>query len=328
MLDSVLGVLTASVAIDLGSTNTRLRIRDQPEPMRAASLIAIRQLSDGPEQVVAVGDPALRMIGRTPPDTTVFHPVRHGDIVDLRAAAAMMRQLMTRAHGRSLWATPRAAVAIPHGVSRKQRRLVRRTITVSGARPVRLIPQPIAAAAGCGLPAEDPRGILLIDLGGGYAGVSLLARGAVAAGAAVKISGDTMDQLIMRRVAEREGLQIGRLEARRLRHEVGLAGDPAIDAVGLLPGEGPRWMELSPALIREAQRQSVQMLGDTTRQLLARAPHRLASDVSEQGAVLVGGCARTPGLAQVLSEALDLPVVVPDAPESVVVRGAEQLLRG
>lgn len=331
MLSSVLGALSPEMAIDPGTSTTRVFVSGRGVVLEQPSVVAIREDRKGRRSLLAVGHDALAMEGRTPADIQVVRPLAGGTVSDFEVLEAMLRAFMHQVQGRRLFVGPRVAIAVPHGTTEVERRALRESVEASGARQVVLVEQPLAAAAGCGLPLESACGHMVVDVGAATTSVSVLSLGGVVYSRCLALGGDQMDQAIAEFVRERFDLLIPRAQARAVRHDLGEVVPLREPQRALVRGRHldsgfPRLAEIDTEGVRMALQAPVSALAEAVLGTLERTPPDLASDIAETGVVLVGGTAHLAGLDHALGDRAGLPVVVADQPERCVVQGAWDLL--
>lgn len=333
MLNSVLGALSSDIAIDLGTAHTRIQARGRGLVCFEPTVLAVHEDRAGRRNVVAVGDEALAMEGRTPPELQVLHPVQAGVISDYEIAEALLGQLMMEVQGRRLWVGPRAVVCVPHGTTEVERRALRECAEASGAREVRLIDATVASAIGVGLPIQEPHGQLIVDVGAGSTEVAVISLGGVVYSRSLKVGGRHLDQAVQRCLAESHSLAVGRSEAEALKIELGCAlpprGEEARTARGRSLSSGfPASARVSAEEIHRALAEPLRLLVEAVVATLEHTPPDLAADVAGTGLVLTGGGALLRDLDLALGEATGLPVVVPEDPFVSAVEGAAASLEG
>jgi len=281
--------------------------------------------------VIHVGDEALEMLGRTPPDIRVFQPIRDGVIADYDVAEAMLRQMMLQVQGRRLWVAPRAAVCIPYGTAEMRRRAVRDSVESIGVHKVVLIEHPLAVAVGAELPVDQARGHMVVDIGGGTTTVAVLSLGGVVHHHRIMVGGGHFDQAIAHHLREVHGLLIGSQTAEKIKLALGgalpTAPGPELEVRGRALDSGwPSAVTVGPDQIHHALSEPVRMILDAALSALELTPPDLASDIAETGIVLTGSGALLRDLDRALGEATGLPVVVPDDPGCIAVLGAAGLV--
>ncbi len=331
MLHSMLGALTADLAIDMGTCHTRILVRGRGVVCCQASTVALHEDGRGRQRVIAVGDEAHEMLGRTPPDIKVVQPVRDGVIADYDAAEAMLRHLMLQVQGRRLWLSPRAAVCVPHGTGDMEQRALRESAEASGARHAVLVEQPLACAVGAELPIDEARGHMVVDVGGGTTTVAVLSLGGVVHHHQLKVGGSHLDQAIVHHLREHHALLIGARTAEAIKLRLAGAVPPSapdeMEVHGRHLQEGwPRAVVVTADEICEALAQPVRLMVEAVISGLEHTPPDLASDVAETGIVMTGGGALLRDLDRAIGEATGLPVVVPENPICTAVVGAADLV--
>ena len=276
--------------------------------------------------MVAIGDDAQAMLGRTPPDICAVRPVHAGMVSDFEVSEALLVHLIRRVHGRNKWMSPRMVVTVPYGATDMERRAVRESCEAAGAREVHLLPRPLAAAIGAELPVHKPSGHMVVDIGGGATDVTLLSLSGVVVGHTVKGGGDGMDQSLIRLVRQRHGLEIGALSARGAREALDRS-EGAHRVKGRCVQRGvPRMVQVTDDEIREAVAPSIATIAVAIRRTLEQAAPELASDVVDNGVVLTGACSRMSRIVDDLRDATGLAIVGADDPEDATIRGAGEVL--
>lgn len=315
------------MGIDLGTANTLVYVRHEGIVLREPSVVAKR--SDG--AVLAVGDEAKRMIGRTPSDIQALRPLRDGVIADFDTTAAMLSYFIRKGmRGRSLF-KPRVVVGIPSGVTEVEKRAVIDATLQAGAREAYLIEEPMAAAIGAGLPISEPVGSMVVDIGGGTTEVAVISLGGIVSSKSIRIGGDEMDEAIIQYARKAYNLLIGERTAEEIKIAVGSAypmrEEQAVEVRGrdLVSGL-PRTVRMTSAEIREALREPVVAIVEAVKQTLERTPPELSADIVERGIVLAGGGALLRGLDRLLAEETGMPVTLTDDPLSAVVLGTGRAL--
>lgn len=336
MLNAVLGALSRDMAIDLGTAHTRIHVvgRDGhalPASCSVPTAVAIYTDAHDRRQVVAVGEAARAMIGRTPPDLRVVRPVQDGVIADFEVVEVLLRELMVRVQGRHLWVGPRVAMSVPHGTNDVERRALREAAEAAGAREVVLVDHPLAAAAGAGLPVQDACGHMVVDVGAGTTRVAVVSLGGVVYSHTLKVGGEHIDQAVSHHLRERWGLLVGPLTAEAVKCRLAAAVTDLPDAEMRVRGRDAATG--MPREVRLHRRDLVGVLSDPFRLMvgavlsaLDHVPPDLAADIAEVGAVMTGGGALLAGMDRALSTATGMPVAIPEHPMVTVARGAAYLL--
>lgn len=328
MLDAVLGLLAPDIALDLGSSRTRLFVRGEGVVQDVATAVAVRTWRSGRRQVVALGDEAQGMLGRTPDGLEVVRPVRAGQVVDRDVAAALVTHLVRRVHGGGL-VGPRAVVAITRDAPDRTRRGIRGALEALGARAVHLVPKPLAAAVGAELGLDHPTGQMIVDLGGGTTHIAVLCSGEIIASTTLEVGGDVLDGAVLRCLRRNHDLEIGQPTAERIKRRLGSVGEP-VDDVEIVAGRClrrgiPRAVEVSGEEIAAALREPVAAIGAAIRRVLEQTPTEAAGDVVDHGVLLTGGGSALRDVDVALRAATGLAVLLTEAPAQAVVRGVGHL---
>ncbi len=331
MLSAVLGLFSLDVALDLGSSRTRIYLRGRGPVVDQPAVVAVKTDKLGKRSVLAVGDGAAAMVGRTPPDIAAVLPVRAGTIQDYEVTEALMVHLLRRLHGRNGWMSPKMVVTVPCVAGEMERRAVRECCESAGAREVHLVPKALAGALGAGLPVQEPSGLMVVDVGGGGTEISVLSLSGVAQARVVAGGGGGMDQALIEHLRHEFGLLIGEPTARGLKEELGSAIGGDDDARFVVRGRDlatgvPRAQAVTASDVTAALRSPIDAIAAGVRAVLEATPPELASDVVDHGIVLIGGGANLRGLDRALATRTGLPVVVADAPERACIEGAGRIL--
>jgi rod shape-determining protein MreB and related proteins len=329
VLEQAIGRLSTDLAVDLGTSNTRVFVRGRGITVEAPSVVATDRNAGG--RVVAVGEEAKRMLGRTPEHITAIGPIRDGIIADFALAEALLRDCVESAvPGRRL-VRPNMVVCVPQATSDVERRAVQDFARAVGARHVQLVAKSVAAAVGAELPIHEAVGTALIDLGGGITEVVVLSLGGVVDSTTIRAAGDTLDGAIAAWVRDHHNVLIGGRSAEEVKLAVGCAqtldtpGTARITGRDLTSGI-PREVEVTSDDVLAAVRPSLHVIVEGVRQVLSRISAELAGDIADNGLVLTGGTALLPGFDRFLSQETGLPVVVADDPKRATAIGAGMLL--
>ncbi|MCB9765294.1 MAG: rod shape-determining protein [Alphaproteobacteria bacterium] len=341
VISGMLGALSQDVAIDLGTSETRVAVKGRGVVLAEPSMVAVRGAARGGQrggrQVIAVGGDARRMLGRTPVDIEVIRPIRDGVISDFEVTEAMLREFVLLSTG-GLLVGPRAVMCVPLGTTDVERRALRECAEAAGVREVVMLEQPIAAALGAGLDVTAPQGCMVVDIGGGTTQVAVLALAGTVRSRSVRVGGDQMDEAIVRQLRAERELLIGPVTAEHLKLTLGSATPPQggayLDVRGRDLASGyPRAHRVSAAEVHRALAGPVALIVEAVLATLDRTPPELSADITDTGVVLTGGGAQLPGLDRVLRDACGVPVVVASEPADATVLGAaramahEELLR-
>lgn len=320
--------LSKDLAIDLGTANTLVAVRGRGVVIREPSVVSLVR---GSERVLAVGDEAKRMLGRAPGTIEVIRPLRSGVIADFECTMAMLRYFITKVHRRQRLVRPRIIIGVPSGITQVEKRAVRESGELVGARAVYLIEEPMAAAMGAGLPITEPTGNMILDIGGGTTEVAVISLAGVVYSRSVRIAGDAMDEAIVAYVKRKYNLLIGERTGENIKITLGTALPEPEPRTMLIRGRDmltglPKTVQISSLEVYDAMAESVQAIVNTVQAALERTPPELVADIIDQGIVMAGGGALLPGLDTLLREETGLPVTVAEEPLLSVVRGVSQVL--
>ena len=316
------------LSIDLGTANTLIYVREEGIVLNEPSVVAIRT-HNGQKTVTAVGSDAKRMLGRTPGNITAIRPLKDGVIADFQVTEKMLQHFINKVHEHSFFPpSPRVLVCVPCKSTQVERRAIRESVASAGARDVRLIEEPMAAAIGAGLPVEQASGSMVVDIGGGTTEIAIISLNGVVYSESVRVGGDRFDEAITAHVRRNYGSLIGEATAERIKKEIGCAyvGTSTeireIDVRGRNLAEGvPRSFTLNSDEILESLNEPLSAIVQAVKSALEQSPPELASDIAESGLILTGGGALLRDLDKLLSEETGLPVIVADDPLSCVARG-------
>lgn len=328
MFDRLLGFFSNDIGIDLGTANTLVYVKDRGIVIREPSVVAIQA---GTNRVLAVGDEAKRMLGRTPGNIVAIRPLKAGVIADFEITEAMLRYFIRKVHGRRTWVRPRVIVAVPSGITEVEKRAVKDSATRAGAREVYLIEEPMAAAIGVGLPVQEPAGNMIVDIGGGTTEVALISLAGIVLSRSVRIGGDEMDEAIVQYMKRVYNLMIGERTAEEIKIAIGSAypmgEETSMEVKGrdLVSGL-PKTLTVTSQEIREALQEPISAIIDAIRGTLERCPPELAADLVDRGLVLAGGGALLRGIDRLIAEQTGLPVHVAEDPLSAVAEGTGVVL--
>lgn len=326
MLKKLRGLFSNDLSIDLGTANTLIYIRDQGIVLNEPSVVSIL-IHNGQKTVTAVGADAKRMLGRTPGNITAIRPLKDGVIADFQITEKMLQHFISKVHENSfIRPSPRVLVSVPCKSTQVERRAIRESVMSAGAREVRLIEEPMAAAIGAGLPVDEACGSMVVDIGGGTTEIAIISLNGVVYSESVRVGGDRMDEAITAHVRRNYGSLIGDATAERIKTEIGCAFASEdireIDVRGRNLAEGvPRSFTLNSDEILEAIQEPLSAIVQAVKSALEQTPPELASDIAESGMVLTGGGALLRDMDKLLMEETGLPVIVADDPLSCVARG-------
>ena len=332
MFGSLLGMLSSDMAIDLGTANTLVYVKGRGIVLNEPSVVAITHRG-GKKQVLAVGNDAKMMLGRTPGNIEAIRPMRDGVIADFEVAEVMIKHFIRKVHNRRSFANPMIIVCVPSGSTAVERRAIQESALSAGARRVFLIEEPMAAAIGAGLPVQEPTGSMVVDIGGGTTEVAVLSLGGIVYSRSVRVGGDKMDEAIIAYIRRNHNLLIGEATAERIKKEIGSAVTPdeglgvVMDIRGrdLLNGV-PKEISISQRQVAEAMAEPVSAIIEAVKVALEATPPELAADIVDKGIVLTGGGALLHNLDQLLRNETGLPISIADDPLSCVALGTGRAL--
>jgi len=328
MFAQLKGLFSNDIGIDLGTANCLVYVRDKGIVLREPSVVAIEA---GTTNVLAVGEEAKRMLGRTPGNIIAIRPMKDGVIADFEITEAMLRHFIQRVHHRKLIA-PRVLVAVPSGITEVERRAVKDSATHAGARDVHLIPQPMASAIGVGLPVHEPAGNVIVDIGGGTCEIAIISLAGIVFSRSLRVGGDEFDETIVAHMKRAYNLMIGERTAEEIKVRVGsafpLEQELTMEVKGRDLGAGlPKTLSIRSEEIREALQEPLSSILESIRITLERCPPELSADLVERGIVMAGGGALLRGIDRMVAKETGLPVHVAEDPMSAVAEGTGQVLQ-
>jgi len=328
LIKKLSSLLCKDLAIDLGTANTLVALRGRGVVIREPSVVSLMK---GSNRVLAVGDEAKRMLGRAPGTIEVIRPLRSGVIADFECTMAMMRYFITKVHRRQRLVRPRIIIGVPSGITQVEKRAVRESGELMGARAVYLVEEPMAAAIGAGLPISAPTGNMILDIGGGTTEVALISLAGVVYSRSVRIAGDAMDEAIVAYVKRKYNLLIGERTGEIIKITLGTAIPESSPRTMPVRGRDmmtslPKTIQISSLEVYDAMAELIQAIVDTVQAALERTPPELVADIIDQGIVMAGGGALLPGLDMLLREETGLPVAAAEEPLLSVVHGVSQVL--
>lgn len=327
-----MGWLSADMAIDLGTANTLVYVKGKGIVLNEPSVVAIEEYR-GKKQVLAVGNEAKQMLGRTPGNIHAIRPLRDGVIADFEIAEEMIKYFIRKVHNRRTFASPMVIVCVPSGSTAVERRAIQESAEAAGARKVWLIEEPMAAAIGADLPVTEPTGSMVVDIGGGTTEVAVLSLGGIVYARSVRVGGDKMDAAIISYIRRNHNLLVGEGSAERIKKEIGSACAPEkgdgrtfeIKGRDLMNGV-PKEIVISERQVAESLAEPVAQIVEAVKVALEYTAPELAADIVDKGIVLTGGGAMLTNLDQVLRNATGLPVSIAENPLACVVKGTGKAL--
>jgi len=328
MFDWLIGLFSNDIGIDLGTANTLVYVRDRGIVLREPSVVAIQK---GTNRVLAVGEEAKRMLGRTPGSIVAIRPLKAGVIADFEITEAMLRYFIRKVHNRRKMVRPQVIIAVPSGITEVEKRAVKDSAERAGARRVHLIEEPMAAAIGVGLPVEEPAGNMIVDIGGGTTEVALISLAGIVFAQSVRVGGDQMDEAIVQHMKRVYNLMVGERTAEEIKVSIGsafpLEEETTMEVKGRDLVNGlPKTLTVTSEEIREALMEPVQSIVESVRVTLESCPPELAADLVDRGLILAGGGGLLRGLDTLIAEQTGLPVHVADDALSAVAEGTGVVL--
>lgn len=332
MFDVVRSLFSTDLAIDLGTANTLVYVKGKGVVSNEPSVVAVYRDPRGNQKILAIGEEAKAMLGRTPGNIIPIRPMKEGVIADFEVTEQMLRHFIFKAHNRKTFVRPRVVVCVPSGITPVERRAVKESAESAGAREVYLVEEPMAAAIGAGLPITEASGNMIVDIGGGTTEVAVISMGGIVTSNSIRVAGDKMDDAIIQYVKRRYNLFIGERTAEQVKISLGNAF-PAEDNTDTMEIKGrdlvsgiPKILEMTASEVKEALSEPLNNIVEVVRITLERTPPELASDIVDKGIVMTGGGALLKNIDVLLRNAINLPITVVDDPLSTVVLGAGRLL--
>ena len=332
MWQRLMGLFSSDMAIDLGTANTLVYVKGKGIVLNEPSVVAIEEVR-GKKQVLAVGNEAKQMLGRTPGNIQAIRPLRDGVIADFEIAEEMIKYFIRKVHNRRSFASPMVIICVPSGSTAVERRAIQESAEAAGAINVRLIEEPMAAAIGAGLPVTEPTGSMVVDIGGGTTEVAVISLGGIVYARSVRVGGDKMDDAIISYIRRNHNLLVGESSAERIKKEIGSACPPEEGEGRSIQIRGRDLMNGVPKEITITERQIAEGLADPVAQIveavkvaLENTAPELAADIVDKGIVLTGGGGLLSNLDQVLRNATGLPVSIAENPLACVVKGTGSAL--
>jgi len=331
MLKRLKGLFSNDLSIDLGTANTLIYVREKGIILDQPSVVAIKT-NAGQRTVVAVGSDAKKMLGRTPGNIAAIRPLKDGVIADFQVTEEMLKHFIQEVHEDSyIRPSPRILVCVPCQSTQVERRAIRESVLKAGAREVRLIEEPMAAAIGAGLPVEEASGSMIVDIGGGTTEIAILALNGVVYSNSLKVGGDRLDEAIVAYIRRNQGVLIGDSTAEKIKHTIGTASPDAesleMEVRGRNLAEGtPVTFTMESKQIYDAMLEPLSSIVQAIRSALEASPPELSADISERGIVLTGGGALLRDIEVLISNQTGVLVIVAEDPITCVARGAGRAL--
>ncbi|EAK7409871.1 rod shape-determining protein [Campylobacter coli] len=332
ILDQLIGFFSSDMGIDLGTANTLVLVKDKGIVINEPSVVAVERERYGSRaKILAVGKEAKDMVGKTPGNIESIRPMKDGVIADFDMTEKMIRYFIEKTHRRKSFLRPRIIISVPYGLTQVERKAVRESALSAGAREVFLIEEPMAAAIGANLPIQEPKGNLVVDIGGGTTEIGVISLGGLVISKSIRTAGDKLDTSIVNYVKEKYNLIIGERTGEEIKIAIGSAIQLPKELSMVVKGRDQvsgllSRIELTSEDVREAMREYLKEIADALKMVLEMMPPDLASDIVENGVVLTGGGALIRGLDKYLSEIVRLPVYIADEPLLAVAKGTGKAL--
>ncbi|MCS7278550.1 MAG: rod shape-determining protein [Thermodesulfobacteriaceae bacterium] len=330
MLSKILSFISKDLAIDLGTANTLIYLKGKGIILKEPSVVAVRE--DGKyKKVLAVGEEAKKMVGKTPGTIKAIRPLREGVIADFEVTEAMIRYFIQRVHNRGYLVKPRIIISVPSGTTQVERRAVKESAESAGAREVYLIEEPMAAAIGAGLPITEPIANMIVDIGGGTTEVAVISLGGIVVSHSIKVAGDKIDEAIQQYIKRRYNLLIGEATSEQVKIQIGtvIAEEPyeemEIKGRDLVTGI-PKTIVINSKEIQEAIKEPIELIVQAIKLVLEDTPPELAADIVDRGIVLTGGGALLKNLDRLIERETGLKVKIAEEPLTCVALGAGKAL--
>jgi rod shape-determining protein MreB len=318
----------SDIAIDLGTRTTLIYVNSRGIVLDEPTVVAIDTKT---KKFLAIGDEAKQMLGRTPNEIKAIRPMKDGVIADFEMVELLLRIFIEKVQKKRLFTRPRVLICVPSGITEVEKRAVRDSAEAAGAREVFLVPEPISAAIGIGLPVHSPTGNMIIDIGGGTTEIAVIALSGIVTNSSIRIAGDEMDDAIIQYIKKNYNLIIGEQSAEAIKINIGNAfptvEEKALEVKGrdLVSGI-PKTVKLTSHEVREAIQEPLSMITETIRLTLEKTPPELAADIVNNGIYMAGGGSLLRGVDTLVREETNLPVTISDEPNKVVVIGAGKIL--
>ena len=332
MFNNLMGMWSSDMAIDLGTANTLVYVKNRGVVLNEPSVVAVLH-NMGKSKVIAVGMEAKQMLGKTPGHIQAIRPMKDGVIADFVITEEMIKYFIRKVHNRRTFANPRVIICVPTGSTPVERRAIHDSALAAGARKVSLIEEPMAAAIGAGLPVNEPQGSMVVDIGGGTTEIAVISLGGIVYSRSVRVGGDTMDTAIIQFMRKRYNLLIGESSAEMIKKEVGIAIGPktgdgkTIDIKGRDLASGvPKEIELNQTQVAEALSEPIQHIVDSVKAALEETPPELSADLVDMGIVLTGGGALLEKMDDAIRDATGLPVTIAEEALNCVALGSGKAL--
>lgn len=331
IFNKIVGLFSNDLSIDLGTANTVVMAKGRGIVINEPSVVAVKMEKFGRQAVLAVGHEAKEMVGKTPGNIKAIRPMRDGVIADFDMTEKMIRKFIEKAHGRSSLISPRIIICVPYGLTQVERKAVRESALSAGAREVFLIEEPMAAAVGAGIDIREPKGNLIVDIGGGTVEIGVISLGGLVLSKSIRTAGDKIDQAIVNYIRKKYNLLIGERVAEEIKITIGTAVALEQELTMVINGRDQvegllSTIELTSEDIREAMKEPLKEIAEALRDVLEQTPPDLAGDIVNNGIILTGGGALIRQLDKYLSDIVKIPVYVANEPLLAVAKGTGKVL--
>ncbi|HOQ00178.1 MAG TPA: rod shape-determining protein [Acetivibrio clariflavus] len=323
-----MGIFTRDIGIDLGTANTLVHVKGKGIVVREPSVVAINKKSG---DILAVGDAAKEMIGRTPGNIIAIRPMKDGVIADFEITQAMLKYFIRKALSKGVIGKPRVVICVPSGVTEVEKRAVEEASLAAGAKEAYLIEEPMAAAIGANLPVDEPSGSMVVDIGGGTSEVAVISLGGIVTSKSLRIAGDELDEAIVHYVKKEYNLMIGERTAEEIKMTIGAAypkpKEESMEIRGrdLISGL-PKNITITSTEVADALREPINAIVDSIKYTLEKTPPELAADIMDRGIMLTGGGALLSGLDKLIRDETGMPVNIAENPLDCVAMGSGKVL--
>lgn len=331
LLNKILGFFSNDLSIDLGTANTIVLVKGKGIVINEPSVVAVQTNRAGKKKLLAVGREAKEMLGKTPGNIEAIRPLKEGVIADFEVTERMIKYFIQKSHSRNNFIRPRIIICIPYGLTQVERKAVKESAMNAGARDVILVEEPKAAAIGAGLPIQDPRGNMVVDIGGGTTEIGVISLGGLVRSKSIRVGGDKFDQSIVDYVKKKFNLLIGDRTGEEVKIEIGTAIIPEKEMKMSIKGRDQvtgllKRIDITSKEVRDAISEPLKDIASAIKEILEVMPPDLAGDIVENGIVLTGGGALIRGLDSYLSKIVKLPVYVSEEPLLAVAKGTGRML--
>lgn len=323
-----MSIFSRDIGIDLGTANTLVHLKGKGIVVREPSVVAINKKSN---EILAVGDSAKEMIGRTPGNIIAIRPMKDGVIADFDITQAMLKYFIKKAFSKGVIGKPRVVICVPSGVTEVEKRAVEEASLAAGAKEAYLIEEPMAAAIGANLPVEEPSGSMVVDIGGGTSEVAVISLGGIVTSKSLRIAGDELDEAIVHYVKKEYNLMIGERTAEEIKMTIGAAYPRPKEETMEIRGRDlisglPKNIIITSTEVADALKEPINAIVDSIKYTLEKTPPELAADIMDRGITLTGGGALLSGLDRLIKGETGMPVNIADNPLDCVVMGSGKVL--